>query len=196
MANYEIVDGMRKGSQIYVHENNRYSLIKKYENHVRLRCSQYKSLMCPGTAVIKGDRLTIVKEHNHQDDESEILIMRIKNNLKKAVREGTEKVRSIYDTVMGTYPDDVKESVPWHKIKSILYSIRQNMTPADPDPEPVLGNLERCKVCLDIVEKKWTFVPCGHYPFCDGCSGIIVAQKLPCPICRQSDVLRLRLYGN
>ena len=114
MANYEVVDGMRKDSKIYVHENKRYSIIKKYENHVRLRCSQYKNLMCPGTAVIKDDRLTIVKQHNHDDDDREILIMPIKNKIKKAVGEGTENVRAIYDTVMGTYPNDVKQSVPWN----------------------------------------------------------------------------------
>ena len=92
---------------------------------------------------------------------------------------------------MGKYPDYMQQSVPWNNIKSILYSVRRNATPAEPAPDAVVQIVKVCKVY-----EKWTFVPCGHYPFCGRCSGIISGERLPCPICRHADVLPMRIYDD
>ena len=77
-------------------------------------------------------------------------------------------------------------------MKSVLYKIRRNVTTGDPEGDGDIG--QRCKVCLEVAEETWTFVPCGHAHFCDACSSIIVGDKQPCPICREDTVTRMQIY--
>ena len=193
MANYEVTEGKRKGSKVYLHEDYRYVVHAVYKAHTRLRCCQYKSLLCQATAVIKDNRLTVIKNHTHDNDEKEVKILKMRQELKDAVAGSkTGDVKLIYDSVVGKYPPYVQVAVPWKNVKSRLYSIKRNMVTVNNQGEPGV----RCHVCLGGVEHKWAFVPCGHNPFCAFCSGVVVEQKLPCPICRLEDVERMRLYDS
>ena len=120
MANFEVVQGSRKGSKIYIHENFQYSVLKTYQTHVRLRCAHYKKFMCGSSAVIKEGVLTLIKAHNHRDDQLEIAVQGLKNQLKKAVAEGTGIVKDIYEEVLTKYEDQVKDKVKWNNMKSML----------------------------------------------------------------------------
>lgn len=82
MANYQVMEGKRSTTKVYVHELYRYVMHGVYTNHTRLRCAQYKSLFCPAAAVIKDDHLTLLKYHTHDNDERDINIMKMRKQLK------------------------------------------------------------------------------------------------------------------
>ena len=82
--------------------------------------------------------------------------------------------------------------------------------PQEGDVNQVANDVTRaaqCRVCLDEIaddEAKWTFIPCGHAPFCTGCTDILM-QGLPanrpnrarirrCPVCRHDIHNKIRLY--
>ena len=197
MANYQIVQGIRTNSKVFIHEEYRYTVAKSYDDYKRLRCVQYKNLCCLGAAVLKDSRITLIKKHNHETDDVEIMLMTVKESLKKAVCEREDKdIRTVYDNVMGTYPDNVKRIMPWKSVRSTLYAHRKKSATVVQQGGTVVNNAEgdRCKVCLMAADETWVFDPCGHYPFCGGCSCTIIGNGLTCPICRHAIEKRMRIY--
>jgi len=51
-----------------------------------------------------------------------------------------------------------------------------------------------CILCLDA-ERTHAAVPCGHRSFCDGCAQRAREHELPCPICRKSVQMWMRVWG-
>ena len=191
MANFEMLEGRRKNSKVYIYQQYRYTVCNTYKDYKRLRCVEYKHYLCSGAATLKGNVVTLVKEHNHATDDSEIREMKVKAQLKKAVGEMDEEVHTIYHTIMAKYPDEVKMRLPWKSVRSGLYALRKTR-PSRVAAADASNN--RCDVCLLPAAETWGFDPCGHYPFCCECSNIIVRNDKKCPICRKAVLKRTRLF--
>ena len=138
-----------------------------------------------------GNVVTVVKEHNHSKDDSEIMAMKLKAELKKSVAEKLDNIRSIYNSIASTYPQNIQNMVPWKSARSSLYKVRKTSPPTLEAPG---GPENRCNICLPPPDETWVFDLCGHYPFCGSCSNIVVQNKSICPICRNTIVKRMRLY--
>ena len=198
MANYQICQGIRNNSTVYIHDQYRYTVAKSYKEYKRLRCVQYKNFLCSGAAFIKSETIAVIKPHNHERDECEVLQMKVREALKKGVRERKEQdVRSVYESIISTYPDNVKRMVPWKTVRSTMYSLRKQLPATVAEDVPIVEDHrqdDRCNVCLLPTEQVWLFDPCGHYPFCAGCSSTIVQEELDCPICRHAILKRMRIF--
>ena len=189
MANFEVLEGRRTNSKVYIHEDYRYTVCKTYQEYQRLRCVEYKNFRCYGAATLKGNMINMIKGHNHAKDTLEITEMKVKTELKKAVGETDDNVRNVYDRVITKFSDEVKKLVTWKGVRSWLYSLRKKR------PSTVEGgSSNRCDVCLLPADETWGFDPCGHYPFCSGCSDIILRNDQKCPICRKAVIKRIKLF--
>ena len=52
-----------------------------------------------------------------------------------------------------------------------------------------------CNICLQPPESTYVFLECGHLPFCEQCTNIIMKSKYPkCPTCRQHVTRRVRAF--
>ena len=93
---YEIIEGERKGSQLFVHNSYIYMLKYPAKGKTYLKCSDNT---CIATAIIVNGTFRAARAHIHGDNSSEIERLKLKRTLKERAAESAEPLRQIYDNV-------------------------------------------------------------------------------------------------
>ena len=204
MSGYEKMEGKRKASTIYIHENFIYSVVRQYEDRIYVRCINYNKSHCKGLGVIHkcSDTFEVKATHNHDTEELEITVRKFRNEVKDAVAKCNDNMQKNYRDISAKYPTRVVQLCSFSKLRTCLHRIRKATNIETVETAENVGNVanevthNRCPVCLGEAEETWAFVPCGHSPFCSSCCNIVLSTTNHCPICRQGVTSSLRIYSN
>ena len=122
---YQIVEGSRKNSNLYVSNDFLYIRRRVYKDKTYLRC---RTDSCPGTAVISCDLLFIQTDHNHSGEEKEVQKLHINSQLKQRAELDPTPLREIYNEITA----DVTNTTQFHEIEKSMYMRRRQAQPKVP----------------------------------------------------------------
>jgi len=130
MFQMEIIEGKRKGSQLYVYNNYIYYADKRYNNIYR--CSKRKSEKCPAVLNKEGDSYSLKHKHNHSKEQYIVEIHKMKKEMIRLSKETTKSFKHIFDTVCSTNLR-VAPYISYNNMKSILSRHRTTSRPNIPN---------------------------------------------------------------
>ena len=197
MTSYGKIEGKRKGSIVYVHDNFTYTLHKEIKGEVKVRCVHYRKYLCKASGYINKatDLFTAKDDHNHTSEESEIQMMKFKSELKDTVESSSDTIVNIFREVAKRYSTHVVSQCPLKSLRSMLYKRRKKNISINNTAEEEGDRGNKCSVCLGAREETWALKPCFH-AFCASCSEEVINTCRICPLCRAQTSERLKIFLN
>ena len=106
---YRQIEGDRRGSILYVHNNFLYSNFRDTEAKNILRCREWRKSNCKGMGSIRkrDDVFTVMHDHSHDVEEKAVSVLEMKHEMKRRAETSNEPIRRIFDEVCATAPQDV-----------------------------------------------------------------------------------------
>jgi len=136
--NYQMIEGLRKDSNLYLSNNKLYKIDKGRGGFVYLRCTNHDK-GCKARGFVMDEQVIVSKEHTCSIDENYIKQMKLKTSLKNAAEKGEKTFKSIYD-------DKTRKAgitVPLPDVISAMKKRRAGVLPANvTTPPKVVAFLE------------------------------------------------------
>ena len=129
---YRQIEGDRRGSILYEHNNFLYSNFRNTETKKILRCREWRKSNCKGMGSIrKRDYVfTVMQDHSHDVEEKAVSVFEMKHEMKRRAETSNEPIRRIFDEVCATAPPDV--SISFNQVENTLYKRRRSVEPPLP----------------------------------------------------------------
>ena len=99
MANYDVIEGIRKDSSIFVHGSYSYRKDKDYKGIRYLRCTKFRD-GCSARARIclHSNVFSIIQDHgNHETADTQVKITKVISKLKRKAEDSQQSLREIFD---------------------------------------------------------------------------------------------------
>lgn len=124
----EVIEGKRRGSQLHLLHNFLYRQDANRGNGtIGYRCIKEG---CPGRVVEKNGAVEVRGAHNHEADEEEVGILRLKAALKRKAGESSRALREVFEEVCQDNPNGT--DVGFAEVESSMYRERRRLLPALP----------------------------------------------------------------
>ena len=98
MANYDVIEGIRKDSFIFIHGSYTYRKDKDYKGIRYLRCTKFRD-GCSARARVcfHSNVFSIIQEHvNHETAETQVKITKVLSKLKRKAEDSQQSLREIF----------------------------------------------------------------------------------------------------
>ena len=166
-------------SRVYTDNTHVYSLIgqpRKRDGAQRLRCCNYKSAGCKGTAYLYPGSL-MSKNHPHSCNSTTAAVdgRKLATAVKEEVLKNEQTVTKTYDTVKTDFSTEAETHARFDTMESNLYKIKKKKIPKSWE----------CGQCSDWLDnggqKPSMLLPCGDI-LCNDCTIEAVIDAV-CPLC-------------
>ena len=143
MANYEIIEGCRKDSFIYVNGGYTYRMDKAVKGIRYLRCTEFK-VGCPGRAKISSDMISITNEHkNHEESETNVEIRKLLTKVKRKAENSQGSLRELFDEEANE--SEVGGNISFARLENTMYKRRRLNRPQIPlNAEDAISLMQTC----------------------------------------------------
>lgn len=133
--NYVIIEGTRKGSHLYVHNQQLYLFHRESSEYITVRCRDWRRNTCKGGGKIKksDDVFQEVAEHNHPPKTADIKILTMKTKLKRKAEESSDTLREIFNNVSEDTPLETATKVSFNEVENVMFKRRKTREPPLPD---------------------------------------------------------------
>ena len=124
MANYDVLEGNRRGSLVYRNGTHTYIKDKDSDGIRYLRCAKYK-YGCPGRAKFDSnlDVFSMVRDHgNYESFERDIEVNNLKSKLKGKAEYSQGSLREIFDDEVNQSP--VAGYISFPQLENTVYKRR------------------------------------------------------------------------
>ena len=151
MAKYEIIEGCRKDSFIYVNGGYTYRKDKDVKGIRYLRCTEFK-VGCPGRAKISSDMISITNEHkHHEESETNVEIRDLLTNVKRKAENSQGSLRELFDEEANE--SEVGGNISFVRVENTMYIRRRLNSPQIPlNAEDAISLTDYCR-SVTIVTK-------------------------------------------
>ena len=130
MANYEIIEGCRKDSFIYVNGGYTYRKDKDVKGIRYLRCTEFK-VGCRGRAKISSDMISITNEHkHHEESETNVEIRKLLTKVKRKAENSQGSLRELFDEEANE--SEVGGNISFVRVENTMYKRRRLNRPQIP----------------------------------------------------------------
>ncbi|XP_045113756.1 uncharacterized protein LOC123506012 [Portunus trituberculatus] len=128
------IEGQRRGSTVYVFDDQAYVKDRQYNEKLHVRCHLFKS-GCHGRGHINLENSTmmVTKDHNHDSQASYIEQMELKSCMKDSIKnDPTQNARHVYDERCARAPASAATSVSFESVRRTLLNERNKYLPPAP----------------------------------------------------------------
>ena len=131
---YLKIEGERRGSIVYVHNDFLYTNFRETDLKKVVRCRDWKKSNCKGMGFIRknDDRFITTIEHSHNSDVNMVSILKMKSEMKTRAEGTNEPLRRIFDQVCSSFPEDVATRISFNQVENTLYKRRRSVEPTLP----------------------------------------------------------------
>ena len=130
---YKVEEFKRITGRIYgTSDGHKYFQSKIMEKYIYLRCALFKSARCKATAKLNRESNMIfpLNPHNHNVDEYNSDVHKLKNKCKKVAKHSQSNLRKIFDDTTRSDPSACE--VSFTEIESSMYRARRMLQPKIP----------------------------------------------------------------
>ena len=132
--NYRIIEGARKNSTLYLHNSYCYVLQHDLQNHLWVRCRNWRNKSCKATGKICKVTNTFTPSgfHLHPVSDSEIKILEMKTQCKRKAESANTTIREVFDEVSTSVDVETAASVSFNQVESTMLKRRRRIEPPLP----------------------------------------------------------------
>ena len=160
MANYDVIEGIRKDSSIFVHGSYSYRKDKDYKGIRYLRCTKFRD-GCSARARIclHSNVFSIIQDHgNHETADTQVKITKVISKLKRKAEDSQQSLREIFDEEANQ--SEVGGNISFVHVESAMYKRRRLHRPQIPlNAESAISLMQTCDDSLKIYH---IFLLMGH----------------------------------